>query len=130
MRLKNNVIACRAVIQRAEDERRQRAERMASRRDSAAAMLGEEPAVGPACSLVRVRFPSGESSQRRFVAGATVDDVYTWVDSLPALSAWDYALASMYPMREFKREGEGFFTLEEAGLVPNAALALVVRDEE
>jgi hypothetical protein len=56
--------------------------------------------------------------------------VFDWVDSLPTTSAWDYALASMYPKREFERDREGRLTLEGAGLVPNVALAVMVRDDE
>ena len=119
---------CRAAEQAAADAATQRTADIAARRVAAAAALpAEAAAVGGATALLRLRLPSGATAQRRFAAEAAIDDVYTWVDSLEGFEVWEYVLSCSFPRREFAR-GEAV-TLSAGGLVPNAALMVLSRDD-
>lgn len=120
----------RAAAERAETERRAAIDR---RREAASAALPPEAqrdSEAPT-ALLRVRLPVGTAAERRFDAGDSIARVYEWVDSLPGLAALDYVVTSTFPRREYPRDAPDAaeLTLAEAGLVPNAALMIVRRDD-
>jgi hypothetical protein len=119
--------ACRERTQAIADAKEQRTTNIAQRRAAAAASLPAEPEASAErpCSLIRVRLPNGATAQRRFGHADAVSAIYDWVDSMEAFEAWDYVLTSQYPRKEVARGDE---TLQDVGLVPNAALLAISND--
>lgn len=68
-----------------------------------------------------MRFPNGERKERRFHCYATVESLYTYVDSLDCLSAEKYSLVSNFPRVSYGPEKLSM-SLKEAGLHPRASL--------
>ncbi|KAL4443291.1 hypothetical protein ABPG75_011028 [Micractinium tetrahymenae] len=116
----------------AEAAERQRAEQEAAlqRRKSEKRMaLPEEPAAGtPGTTLLRVRLPDGSTHQRRFMASDPLQVVHDFVDSLEAVSALNYSLATTFPRRVYAAESLGQ-SLQELDLVPQAALLMQPEDD-
>ena len=117
---------CRREQEEAEAAVQRRKDDIAQRRAHKAASSPAEPPAGAPASLIRVRLPNGATAQRRFEPGAPVAAVYDWVDSLEEFEAWEYALTTMHPRRELERGSE---SVEDAGLMPNAALLAIARDD-
>lgn len=128
------VLMCMACVCREAKQRREQAieDRRnavnARRAEKRAALPAEAPPGGEGCALIRVKLPQGASTQRRFPSGATVGDMYDWVDSLDEIEAHDYVLTSTFPRQEHPRADAGAL-LCDVGLVPNAALMVIVEDE-
>jgi hypothetical protein len=59
---------------------------------------------------------------------AVLQDVYDWVDSLEAVTALRYSLATSYPRRVFKDAESMGSTLADVGLAPQAVLLLQPED--
>lgn len=115
--------------QRREQEIEDRRNAVINRRSQKKGLLPAEPdRNSEGCALIRVKLPQGASTQRRFPEGATIGDMYDWVDSLDEIEAMDYVLASTYPRREHPRDDAGAL-LSDVGLVPNAALMVIVEDD-
>lgn len=106
------------------------AEAALRRRQSEKAMaLPEEPAAGtPSSSLIRIRLPDGSSHQRRFLADGPMQVVYDWVDSLEAVTALNYSLASTFPRRVYGPDTRQQ-SLKELGLEPQAVLLMQSEDD-
>eukprot|EP00892_Ulva_mutabilis_P010873 jgi/Ulvmu1/8158/UM040_0055.1 len=119
-----------------QEEQRKKEQAIEDRRNAVITRREEKRAALPAepenstdgCALIRVKLPQGASAQRRFRSGAAVGDVYDWVDSLDQIDAFDYVLTSTYPRREYPR-AESDVLLSDVGLVPNAALMVIIEDE-
>lgn len=101
---------------------------IARRAEKKGALPAEPESSGDGCALIRVKLPQGASTQRRFPSGATVGDMYDWVDSLDDIEALEYVLTSTFPRREYPR-GDAGALLSDVGLVPNAALMVIIEDE-
>ena len=83
--------------------------------------LPPEPPVDAAACRVLVRFPGGESLQRRFdVAVATLEDLYAL-----AGGGGGYVLVERFPRKVYGRD-EGGKTLEELGFRQSGSVALIV----
>ena len=120
---------CREERKRQEQAVEDRRNAVVARRAEKRAMLPAEPGSGEeGCALIRVRLPQGVSAQRRFCSTATVGGVYDWVDALDDIDALEYVLTSTYPRREHRR-ADADVLLSEVGLVPNAALMVIIEDE-
>ncbi|KAG2436792.1 hypothetical protein HXX76_006316 [Chlamydomonas incerta] len=116
----------RAAREAAEAEERRVAEAAAAierrRADARAALLPEPAAGAEGSTAIRLRLPDGTNTSRLFPAGATLQAVFDYVDSLDATSYSRYHLVSNYPRRVFVRAAHGPASLAELGLVPQAAL--------
>lgn len=120
---------CREAKQRREQAIEERRNAVTARRaEKRAALPAEAEPGGEGCALIRVKLPQGASTQRRFPAGATVGDMYDWVDSLDEIEALEYVLTSTFPRQEYPRADAGAL-LCDVGLVPNAALMVIVEDD-
>lgn len=67
-----------------------------------------------------MRFPNGERKERRFLCLATVESLYTYVDSLDCLSAEKFSLVSNFHRVSYGPEMHSM-SLKEAGLHPRAS---------
>ncbi|KAG2497590.1 hypothetical protein HYH03_004336 [Edaphochlamys debaryana] len=108
----------------AEAARVAEAEAALQRRRQAArsALLPEAPAGSEGSAAIRLRLPDGTNTARCFPAGATLQAVFDFVDSLDATAYPRYHLVANYPRRVFLRAAHGPAALAELGLVPQAAL--------
>ena len=117
-------------LQRVEEERaRQETERaIEQRRHEKQSMLEEEPpSSSDNVTIIRVRFPSGETHQRRFYFGSQLKKVLDWVEALECNSFLNFSLATTFPRKVFAPEDHES-SLEE--LEFGKQTALVVQPEE
>ncbi|KAL7546153.1 hypothetical protein ACHAWF_009493, partial [Thalassiosira exigua] len=96
---------------------------------AAAERLEEPPLGGVVATCLRFALPDGKKVDRRFRVTDTVGDVRSFVlvhchDR--GLEMGKVGLATSFPKREFG-EGDTRTTLEEAGLVPRAAVMVIDR---
>ncbi|KAL4423405.1 hypothetical protein ABPG77_009983 [Micractinium sp. CCAP 211/92] len=116
----------------AEAAERQRAELEAAlqrRKSEKRLALPEEPAAGtPGSTLLRIRLPDGSTHQRRFMAADPLQVVHDFVDSLEAVTALKYSLATTFPRRVYAADNLGH-SLQELDLVPQAALLMQPEDD-
>lgn len=105
----------------AEEEARLRS--VEKRREEKSAVLADEPPEGAegVCAVL-VRFPDGSRQQRRFLGDDTVENLYTWVDTLEEHTGLHYSLVSNFPRKVFSRTDDGGVTLNDGDLCPQATL--------
>jgi FAS-associated factor 2 len=86
------------------------------------------PAGTPGTTLLRIRLPDGSSHQRRFMVADPLQAVYDFVDSLEAVAALRYSLATTFPRRVY---GQGCLaqSLQELDLTPQAVLLMQPEDD-
>ncbi|ONK56672.1 uncharacterized protein A4U43_C10F11470 [Asparagus officinalis] len=109
------------AAERAAQEAAERQAALVRRRQEKALELGEEPEKGSDVTQVLFRFPNGERKERRFQSSATIESLYTYVDSLDCLNDEKYSLVSNFPRVSYGSEKYSI-TLKEAGLHPRASL--------
>lgn len=116
----------------AEAAERQRAEQEAAlqqRKAEKRSGLPEEPPAGtPGATTLRIRLPDGSTHQRRFLASDPLQVVHDFVDSLEAVTAPRYSLATTFPRRVYAAASLGQ-SLQELDLVPQAALLMQPEDD-
>jgi hypothetical protein len=124
----------RAEAAVAEEERRkaEAASAVERRRTEKRLSLPEEPPVGtPDTALLRVRFPSGSTHQRRFLLMDTLQAVHDWVDAIEGHGHLRYSLATTIPRRVLSAEPAAMGqTLESLKLEPPVLLVVQPEDED
>jgi FAS-associated factor 2 len=113
----------------AELEREQESERLQARRREKKMLLGDEASESDGeTGVIRVRFPSGETEQRRFRMADTYSRVVDWVESLDCNEHVSFSLATTYPRRVLKTVDHGSSTLAELQFEKQTALVIVEED--
>ncbi|EFN56883.1 hypothetical protein CHLNCDRAFT_144534 [Chlorella variabilis] len=120
----------RAEAEAAEAQRAEAEAALRRRKSEKRLALPEEPAAGtPGATLIRIRLPDGSSHQRRFVAADPLQAVYDFVDSIEAVNALQYSLATTFPRRAYRREDSAGKSLLELELAPQAVLLMQPEDD-
>jgi FAS-associated factor 2 len=115
----------RIEAERMEQERIDQA--LQKRREHKKATLEEEPTDEAEVAVIRVRFPSGETHQRKFSRQSSLQKVFDWVESLDCNVFQHFSLSTTYPRRILTEE-QAMQSLEE--LEFSRQTALVVQPEE
>ncbi|KAJ3075531.1 hypothetical protein HDU98_007777 [Podochytrium sp. JEL0797] len=79
---------------------------------------------------IGIRLPSGERVTRRFLATASIQDIYDFIETLnltPIELDSDFEVINTYPRRVLTNKSE---TVKEAGLFPNASVMVEEMDKE
>lgn len=105
--------------ERRQEMAKQQEEDLAARVLAAKSSLPPEPAAGEPSAHIAVRLPAGGRLVRRFNASHKVEVLYLWVLGFAELEYDDFELCMSHP-RKILSDRE--VTLEEAGLMPQAAL--------
>jgi FAS-associated factor 2 len=106
-----------------EEEKNHQLQNREKRRKSLAATLPPEPHQNDKNSTqLVIRLLDGSRLQRRFGNGDLVQTVFNYVDAHGNLDCDEYELVTNFPRKIFSPENNGKFTLEEAGLTPQASL--------
>lgn len=107
-----------------ERKKREMEEAIATRRHEKRCMLADEP--GPdednVC-VIRVRFPTGETKQRRFRMSEEFQNVVDWVESLEDNAFLNFSLATTYP-RKVLAQDDYSATMEQLSFAKQTALAI------
>lgn len=93
------------------------------RRESKKAILEEEPIDEAEVAVIRVRFPSGETHQRKFSRQSSLQKVFDWVESLDCNVFQNFSLSTTYPRRILSEE-QAMRSLEELEFSRQTALAV------
>jgi len=80
--------------------------------------LPAEPAQGEPNTRIRIRFPDGATMNRVFTPDTSVSALFDYVDVQEKVGQ-DFSLFTAHPKTDIANSGQ---TLEEAGLVPRAAI--------
>jgi len=110
---------------RIKDEAR-RAEAMAQRSKDAVSRLQDEPGPGvDGAKTLALKLPNGQRVQRRFLASASLQEVFDFLDAGGHVGAESYTVCTTYPRRVLDRTRSGE-TLETLGFSAQEMLLVEV----
>jgi FAS-associated factor 2 len=120
----------REMQEEIERRKREDEEFIATRREEKRSLLRDEPnADADAVCVIRVRFPTGETNQRRFKMSDEFRCVVDWVESLEGNAFLKFSLATTYP-RQVVGQDEYSSTLETLRFATQTALAIQPEDDD
>lgn len=115
-----------ALEREAELSREKEAEALLNRRQEKKLVLADEAVetVGRDTGVIRIRFPGGETEQRRFYMSDEYERVVDWVESLDCNPYLSFSLSTTFPRRILGPEDYGS-TLTELQFERQTALVIV-----
>ena len=113
----------------AEMARTREAEMLQARRREKKLLLAEEAVetTDRDTGVIRIRFPNGETEQRRFYMSDEYQRVVDWVESLDSNPYMSFSLSTTFPRRVLGPEDHGM-TLEDLQFEKQTALVIVEAD--